>query len=226
MRLLLPDRAACGLTRRKNTASKVIMVRESSQEESRAMEITLKSGVIISPMMDGARKKERKAAEVVSDETRSGTASSRADSMAASLAPVPLSIFTAIASDTTMALSTSMPSAMISAASDTWLRPVSNRPMTKRVATMVMGMRLATTRPVRSPRKSSMVASTTATLCRRLPVKSETDLATSKSWDATLLKAIPRGARAWRPATSRSTSLPSWMMLAPSPRATESDSPG
>ena len=91
---------------------------------------------------------------------------------------------------------------------------------------MVMGMRLATTRPVRSPRKSSMAASTTATLCRRLLVKSATDFSTSKSWEATLFKAIPRGARSWWKAVSRSTSLPSSMMLAPSARATESDSPG
>ena len=110
---------SCRFTRMKNTANNVTMVRESNQEESKAMVITLKSGPIISPMMDAARKKDKNAAEVVSEETKSGTASSRADSIAASLASVPFSILTTIASDTTMALSTNMPNAMINAASDT-----------------------------------------------------------------------------------------------------------
>ena len=58
---------------------------------------------------------------------------------------------------------------------------------------MVMGIRLATTRPVRSPKKISMDNSTIATLCKRLLVKLATDFSTSKSWEATLLKVIPSG---------------------------------
>ena len=60
-------------TRMKNTANNATMVRESNQDESRAMVITLNSGPIISPMMDAARKKDKNAAAVVSEETRSGT---------------------------------------------------------------------------------------------------------------------------------------------------------
>lgn len=96
---LFSDGDACRFTRMKNTANIATIVRESNQEEIRAMVITLNSGDIISPMVDAARKKDKKAAEVVSEETKSGTASSRVESMAASLASVPFSILTTIASD-------------------------------------------------------------------------------------------------------------------------------
>ncbi len=63
-----------------------------------------------------------------------------------------------IDSDITMALSTSMPRAMISEARDIWSSPMSKTDMTRNDRTMVVGMRLATTRPVRSPSMTSMTS--------------------------------------------------------------------
>jgi len=95
------------------------MVNAISHEDNRAMVMTTKSGPIISPMDDWARKNARKAAEVVNEETRSGIINSRLESMAASRALLPFSILTRMDSAITMALSTSIPRAMMSAASDT-----------------------------------------------------------------------------------------------------------
>jgi len=157
-------------------------VNASSQEDSSAMVTTTKIFPMISPITDSARKKERKAADVVSVETNRGAMSSREDCTAADAAASPACIFTMIDSLITMALSTSIPRAMISEARVTLFRPISIRDMIRRVTMMVDGIRLATTRPVRRPRKISITSNTTPTACIRLPIKSFTDLSTSVSW--------------------------------------------
>ena len=82
------------------------------------MVITLNRGAVYSPVVDCASEIGRNAAAVVSDEISSGTRSSRAEPTAASTGRRPALICTMIDSAITMALSTSMPSAMIRAASD------------------------------------------------------------------------------------------------------------
>ena len=67
-----------------------------------------------------------------------------------------------IDSDITIALSTSMPRAMISAAIDIWFNPMPNTPITIRADTIAIGIRLATTRPVRRPRLTSITSVTMA----------------------------------------------------------------
>ncbi len=67
--------------------------------------------------------------------------SSLAEVTAASSAFMPSSILTMIDSDTTIALSTSIPSAMISAARDTWLRPNPARDINSNVVTITAGIR-------------------------------------------------------------------------------------
>ena len=88
------------------------------------MVTTLKSGAVYSPVDDWARKIGRNAAAVVSDATSSGERSSRAAWTAASIGRRPTRICMVIASVITMALSTSIPSARISPASETWWMPM------------------------------------------------------------------------------------------------------
>ena len=83
------------------------------------MVTTLKSGAVYSPVDDSARKMGRNAAAVVSDAIRSGRRSSRTELTAASIGRRPTAICIVIASVITMAWSTSMPRARISAASET-----------------------------------------------------------------------------------------------------------
>ncbi len=77
------------------------------------MAITWKRGAVYSPVVDCASEMGRNAAAVVSDEINKGTRSSRAEPTAASSGRRPAAICTMIDSAITMALSTSMPSAMI-----------------------------------------------------------------------------------------------------------------
>ena len=83
------------------------------------MVVTLKRLRQYSPTMDSARKMGRNAAEVVSDEESRGTRNSLAESTAASAGFLPPAIWTMIDSDMTMALSTSIPRAMMSEARET-----------------------------------------------------------------------------------------------------------
>ena len=98
---------------RKSTQNSGVIVNASSHDESSAMVITLKRGAVYSPVVDCASEIGRNAAAVVSDEISSGTRNSRAEPTAASTGRRPAAIRTMIDSAITMALSTSMPSAMI-----------------------------------------------------------------------------------------------------------------
>ena len=91
---------------------------ESTHEQSSVMATTLKMGAVYSPALDSARYMGKKAAMVVSEEMRSGILSSFPESTAASMAPFPSAICTMMDSDTTIALSTSIPRAMMRAARD------------------------------------------------------------------------------------------------------------
>ena len=132
------------------------MVSDRTHDDSRVMVTTLKSGAVYSPTADSARKIGRKAAAVVSDEVRSGTWSSRAESTAAFTGGRPSPICTMIDSDITIALSTSMPRAMISEAIDIWSRPIEKNDIISSVVSIAIGISVATTRPVLRPRNSSI----------------------------------------------------------------------
>ena len=133
------------------------------------------------------------AAAVVSDEVSSGIRSSAADCTAASMAFLPSLSDTMIDSDITMALSTSMPRAMISAASDIWLMPTSKIDMKMKLEMIAIGMSDATTRPVRTPSATSITSSTIPTACSRLPTKSSTLPRTASAWKATKSNSTPIG---------------------------------
>ncbi len=79
-----------------------------------------------------------------------------------------------------MALSTSMPSAIISEAILTWSSPMPKDDITSNPMIMAIGMRLPTTKPVRRPRNKSITTTTTPTACSRLPTKSFTFFSTSR----------------------------------------------
>ncbi len=75
---------------------------------------------------------------------------------------------TSIPSMTTMALSTSMPRAMISAPSEMRSRATSQEPMKMKVPTMVSASMKPMISPLRTPMNSSNTATTMATACIRL----------------------------------------------------------
>ena len=139
------------------------MVIASSHDDSSVMAITCASGAVYSPTALSASTIGRKAAMVVSDEISSGMRSSFADAIAAVRGSSPACIRTRIDSLMTMALSTRSPSAMMSDASDILSRPMPKYCMSIMVAMIAIGTSDATTSPVRSPRKRSMLASTIAT---------------------------------------------------------------
>ena len=95
------------------------MVIANNHDESSARLITIKRGPIISPIVFSARKNAKNAADVVRDDTKSGISNSPDAESAAWNGLVPSSILTIIASETTIALSTRRPNAMIRAARDT-----------------------------------------------------------------------------------------------------------
>ena len=63
----------------------------------------------------------------------------------------------------TIALSTSIPRAMTSAASETWSRPMPSSAIRNSDMTIAAGTRLATTSPVRNPSTTSRTATTMPT---------------------------------------------------------------
>ena len=191
-----------------------------------AMVTTMNSGAVYSPVVDSARKIGRNAAEVVSEEMSSGKRSSRAEPTAASTAGRPSSICTMMDSAMTMALSTSIPRAMMSAASDIWSSPIPRNDITSSEPTIVTGTRLATTRPVRSPRKRSITPSTTPTAWSRFERNSRTLASTISGWNATTSNSMPIGYAAWSRPSSSATASPSRTTLPPSRIATASASAG
>ena len=135
----------------------------------------------------------RKAAAVVRDAVSKGVLSSTEESIAASTADFPCSICTMTLSDITMPLSTSMPRAMISAAREIWSRPIDSDDITIIDSSMVTGIRLDTTRPVRKPKVASITRLTTAMACSRLTTKPLTFSSTSRGEKLTSSKSIPIG---------------------------------
>ena len=65
--------------------------------------------------------------------------------------------------------------------------------MTKNAATIAIGIRLATTRPVSTPRNSSITSVTISTAWIRLLWKSSIFLATTSGWNRTKSKSTPIG---------------------------------
>ena len=98
-----------------------------------------------SPVVDCASEIGRNAAAVVSDEINNGTRNSRAEPTAASTGRRPAAICTMIDSAITMALSTSMPSAMIQGGQRHLVEPDVEKAIASSDAIIAIGTRLATT---------------------------------------------------------------------------------
>ena len=137
-----------------------IIVSARIQEQRSVSVVTVNRLLQYSPTMDSARKIGRKAADVVSEDESRGVRSSLAESTAASTRPFPDAIWTIIDSDITIALSTSIPRAMIREASDIWCRLMPNADMKMKVINMAMGISVAIRKPVLSPRATSITTST------------------------------------------------------------------
>ena len=155
------------------------MVKDSSHELSRVMVTTLNRDAVNSPTLDSARNIGKNAAAVVSDEVSNGTRNSLAESIAASIGFLPADMETMMLSVMTIPLSTSMPSAIINAASDIWSRPILKTDINNMATSMLAGIKKTTIRPVRIPRLTSMTAATTRMACTRLEAKLFTLFSTS-----------------------------------------------
>ncbi len=169
------------------------MVSDRTQEQSRVTVTTTKIERVYSPASDSARKKGRKAAAVVSEAVRSGMRSSWAACIAASSRFFPSAILTMIDSDITIALSTSMPSAMISAASDIWSRLTPKNGSSSKEAKMAMGINVDTTSPVRTPSVTSITRTTTPIAWSRLLTTLLIFCSTTSGWNATMSNSMPIG---------------------------------
>ena len=93
---------------------------------------------------------------------------------------MPRCMATSAESETTMALSTSMPMAMMIAASDMRCRAIPSTCMTISVAKIEKISPLPISRPLRRPMKKSRMATTVSTEITRFQTKPR--LATSDSW--------------------------------------------
>ena len=93
----------------------------------------------------------------------------------------------------TMALSTSNPREMISAAKDIWLMVMPSTLIADNVAKMVAGTSMPTISPVRRPRNSSITATTIPMAWSRLVRKLPTAASTTADSRYTGVSRIPRG---------------------------------
>ena len=87
---------------------------------------------------------------------------------------MPSCICTMIDSLITIALSTNMPKAMMSAAIEIWSSPISKNCMRTRVVSIAVGISVDTTSPVRKPRDTSITRSTIPIACSRFSMKEST----------------------------------------------------
>ena len=147
-----------------------VMNSDRNQEASSTMVTTCASERVNSPAPPSANAIGTKNRMVVSDEVSSGIARVRPDSIAAAIRSAPDSRRTRMSSAMTMPLSTSMPSAMISAAIDTRCSSTSNARMTMIASSIVTGTKAPTISPVRTPRNNMTTASTMPSVCSRLLV--------------------------------------------------------
>ncbi len=157
------------------------------------MVTTVKRSPVYSPASDSARKNGRKAAAVVRDAMRRGVLSSLAESTAAARRSFPDCICTMMDSDMTIALSTNIPNATMSEASDIWFSPIPKSGMRNTDITMATGISAATTRPVRTPRVSSMTSTTMPTACSTFQTKSLTLCSTTSDCIEMMSRSIPMG---------------------------------
>jgi hypothetical protein len=128
---------------------------------------------------------------------RSGIAVCPTTSLAASVASCPASMRTLIPSTTTMALSTSMPRAMIRAPREILSRVTPMVPMKRKVPEMVRKRIVPMMSPLRRPMKRRSTTTTMATACPRVTMKPSMAVVTASDCMEILWSSIPRGVWAW-----------------------------
>ncbi len=121
-----------------------------------------------------------------------------------------------VLSETTIPLSTNIPSAIISAAREIWSKPIEKFDITIMESNMVIGMRLETIKPVRNPRVISITAVTTAIACSRFDTNPLTLSSTSLGEKLTKSNSMPRGYTSLNPSILAMTALPRAILFPPS----------
>ena len=175
------------------TQNKGVSVTANSHDSSIEYRMTQNSEPAYSPMSVGDRPIALKARMPTAVPPSSGHIVARTTALAAVSAGSPFCIRTRMPSVTTMALSTSMPSAMMSAPSE--MRCIAmpachiaiSVPATVSTSTMPM------IRPLRSPMKISRTTTTMATAPARLATKLSTAARTESDWYDTTFRSMPTG---------------------------------
>jgi len=116
-------------------------------------------------------------------------------SLAASSAAWPFFMRTSTPSTTTMALSTSMPSAMINAPSEMRSRATSHGPMKMNVPQMVSARMAPMMSPLRRPMNTSSTTMTMATAWTRLTRKPSIAVVTASDCSEMMPNSMPNGMR-------------------------------
>ncbi len=192
-----------------------VMVTAVNQLIISEIRITENSERQYSPVLSGDRPIAPKAATATTVAPSSGIAVCPTTSFAAVSPSVPCSIFTRIPSVTTIALSTSMPSAMTSAPSEMRSRMIPcicmmmNVPMivTSRIEPMIVALR----RPMNSISTTITIATASARLIRKPLI----DWTTARDCNEMMLRSIPSGACDSSSARRRSTPSPITTTLPP-----------
>src|SRR5262249_22864895 len=146
--------------------------------------------------------------------------------LAASSRSIPCSIFTTIISMAMMASSTSSPSAMMSAPSETRSRFILAAYITVKTIASTSGTASATMIPLRHPSEMKLTASTMISASTKDSRNSPTDSATTFGWSAIWSSWMPIGIRALRRPIAAARLAPSSSTLPPSAMATTTPTAG
>ena len=145
----------------------------------------------------------------------SGHAVCDTTSDAACLGSVPRCILISIPSTTTMALSTNIPSAMMSAPSETRSSARPFVPMRTNVPAMVSNRMNPMSKPLRSPMKINNTTMTIATAWMRLTMNPLMAAVTSRDWSEMMPNSIPSGSEPWSSRSRTSSASPIVTTLPP-----------
>ncbi|MBW2236480.1 MAG: hypothetical protein JRG85_13920 [Deltaproteobacteria bacterium] len=175
------------------THSTGVTVTAVTQDRESDMSTTLNSERQYSPVPSLERPMAPKASTATAVAPSSGTEVCPTTSMPAASAAMPFCILTITPSTTTMALSTSMPSAMTRAPSEIRSRATSHGPMKMKVPQMVNARTKPMIRLLRRPMKSTSTPMTMATASTRLTRKALIAVVVAADWSEAMPASTPSG---------------------------------
>ena len=175
------------------------------------------------PMMPVQKRSGAKAATVVAVDAATAPATSLVPSIAAVIRSAPSSMCRKTFSTMTIALSTNIPSAMISAKSTIMFRVIPKASMKRNASSIESGMARATKNEFRTPMKKSSTP-TTRSRPVMIPFSSSLTMSlTNLDWSPSTSKATPAGQSSICSAASAFTAVATSRMFAPARLETATD---